>query len=266
MLLHKRNYRVGYIVILMLCVFLFTPFTASAHHPGIIGPLTHLGMQQIVVVLGASLIDAFNPTAFGVLALLLHQTVSKRKMLKTGFLYLLGILLVYVAAGILLRESYMHGGPTLVLQTVQLVLACMLFYTGLGEIVRTVSDVQLPNFESITKRLGGWVEKGFALPVGVFVGIVELFSTGAIYFSFIQALAFDPHATLEVHAALTALYLVGFLSPLLITLLFVQQASSIVRDVFAGKKKLVSIVIGSILILASMWVAIRAVEGFLLIL
>lgn len=263
---YKQN--MVYSLLLFLVIFFVwfaLPSTVAAHHPGIIGPLTHLGLRQIVVVVGAALIDAFNPTAFGVLALIIHQTVSRKAAITSGLMYLLGILLVYAVAGLLLRESYVHGGPTFVLQTIQLMLAGMLFYTGISEILRALSNIELPNFGAVAGRVSYYLEKGLALPVGIFVGVVELFSTGAIYFSFIQALAFDHNANLAVHGTLTVIYLIGFLLPLLLALIFVQQALPFFTEIFSGKKKTVSVMIGAILMLAAMWVAIRAIEGLLLL-
>lgn len=266
-MLKKYKQNAMYSLLLFVAAFMLSAFPSvvAAHHPGIIGPLTHLGFRQVIVVLGAALIDAFNPTAFGALILIVHQTVSRKAVIKSGLMYLLGILLVYVLAGLLLRESYVHGGPTFVLQTIQLILAGMLFYTGFSEILRALNIVTLPGFGAVVDRLSPYLERGFALPVGIFVGIIELFSTGAIYFSFIQALAFDHNANLAVHGTLTVIYLIGFLLPLLLALIFVQQALPFLTEIFGGKKKPISVMIGVVLILAASWVAIRAIEGFLLL-
>lgn len=249
----------------LLFVALLLPKSVLAHHPGIIGPLTHLGATQVVVVLGASLVDAFNPTAFGVLLLIIHQALTRISIIKTGLLYLLGILAVYVSAGILLRESYIHGGPTFLLQSIQLVLACMLLYTGISELLRATSTIRLPGFEPVVNRLMPWLERGFAFPVGVGVGLVELFSTGAIYFAFIQALSFDPNATFEVYGTLMAVYLAGFLLPLVVALFFIRQVVPILSEVFRGERKRTSILIGIVLIFAAGWVAANAVEGLMLL-
>lgn len=250
----------------LISISLLLPESILAHHPGVSGPLTHLGIKQVVVVFGASLVDAFNPTAFGVLLLIIHQTTRRVSMIRTGLLYLLGIFVVYVSAGIVLRESYVHGGPTFLLQSIQLVLACMLLYTGVSELLRAISPIRLPGFESVGNRLMPWLERGLVFPVGIGVGIVELFSTGAIYFAFIQALSFDPNATPEVYTALMAVYLAGFLLPLVAALFFIQQAVPVLTQVLRGERKKTAVIIGVILIVAAGWVGGNAIDGLRLLL
>lgn len=211
----------------LVTAVLLAPAAASAHHPGALGPINHLGLQQILAVAFAALLDGMNPTALGVLLLILWQGVRQEKSArKIGVYYVLGIISTYLFVGILLRSVYLNFGPSLVVQGLQALLALFLFASGLNELSEAVKPrekrlIIVPDsFKKGLSKVTGWMEKGFAYPLGMLVGFIELFATGAIYLTFIQAITYDPTARWWVLLTLLAIYLVIFSLPMLAALIY----------------------------------------------
>lgn len=200
------------------------PSTAYADHPGIIGPVTHLGVDTVIRVVLAALLDGVNPTAFGVLLFVCYRAQSNKSssVKKQGFLFLAGLLTTYLAAGVVLRLTYSSFGPSIPIQIFQILIAGLLFMSGLQELIQAIKPegkrlVTLPkSFESILARFDKLSARGLTFVLGLIVGVLELFATGAIYLSFIQAVTYDPTAPWWVSVATMAIYLTAFLIPLLL--------------------------------------------------
>jgi hypothetical protein len=198
-----------------------------AHHPGALGPINHLGPQQIAAVAAAALLDAMNPTALGVLLLILWQGgQSGRPVKRAAFYYIAGIMTTYLVAGNLLRNVYLNYGPSLAVQGIQTLLALFLFISGLNELLAAIKPqskrlIEVP--DSINRWLNkftGWMENGFAFPVGMAIGFIELFATGAIYLTFVQAITYDPTAPWWVLMTMMVIYLTVFILPLVVIILY----------------------------------------------
>jgi cytochrome c biogenesis protein CcdA len=58
------------------------------------------------IIIGAAVIDSINPCAFGVLIFLLsylaHSVKTKTRMLTQGLVYVLGVFITYLVAGLIL--------------------------------------------------------------------------------------------------------------------------------------------------------------------
>lgn len=249
-----------------LLLLVLLPGVALAHHPGLLGPVTHLGWVTISKVVGVAALDAVNPTALGMLLLIMKGSLERgTKRLSTGFLYVAGIITIYAISGLVLRSAYLTYGPAIPILLFQAVLAFALFTSGLSETVGVLNPSGQsilhvpPAMLSLADRLMEYLEKGFAFPLGIMMGAIELFATGAIYLSFIQAVTYDPTARLLEVLALIVIYLFVFSLPL-VALLFSREFV----ELSIGKKRLTKAgrltraVIGLLFMAAAVWIAASA--------
>lgn len=245
---------------------LLLPATAYAHHPGIIGPVSHLGTDTVVRVVLAAVLDGINPSALGVLLLLCRRALLRgEKPAKTVLAYVGGILLVYIAAGVLLRTAYLNFGPSLPIMLFQIAIAGLLFLSGLHELIAAIKPEKArlievpPAAKSFMEKLGVLLDRGLALPLGIFIGILELFATGAIYLSFIQAITYDPTAPKWVLVVMMAIYLTAFLAPLVLAY---SYRGLLARDKDAGNQRGARIakgIIGGFFMAAALFIAASAI-------
>lgn len=236
-----------------------------AHHPGALGPINHLGFSQIISVVGAALLDSINPTALGVLLLILWQGLSRGKSTKkAAYYYMAGIITAYLAAGILLRRVYLDFGPSLAVQGLQTLLALLLFYAGFSELVNAIKPhhkklLEIP--EVVKKGASKFTDlmgKGFAYPVGIGFGFLELFSTGAIYLTFIQAITYDPSAPWWVLLTMMIIYLAAFALPMIAVLVYEPLVEALMTKNVSRISRIAKGTVGILFMVAAAFIAASA--------
>lgn len=247
-----------------------------AHHPGALGPINHLGVKTALSVAGAALLDGMNPTALGVLLLILWQGVGTKSGSRKAALYFIaGLVTTYLAAGVLLRQVYLDFGPNLFVQAIQALLAMLLFLSGLSEVIAAIRPsgkrlVEVPAaIKGRMEKATDWLNKGLAYPVGLLVGVVELFATGAIYLSFVQAITYDPTAPAWVLGAMILIYLAVFCLPMAAVVLYEPLVELLLgsKDVSVGARAVRGLVgalfmAAAIFIAASAYVTVASTHGF----
>ncbi len=186
---------------------------------------------NLPLLIGAAFIDSINPCAFGVLIFLLaylSETAKTRgHMLFNGFSYIFAVFVTYLAAGLVLLP---------IIQTLRsfsvwgyLLLASIVILAGLLE----VKDFfwygkwfSLSIMPRESERIKLYVKKisdkpTTAMFLGVFVALVELPCTGAVY---LAVLALMSGTGVSANNLLfLILYNVIFVLPLAIILLFVYK-------------------------------------------
>ena len=143
------------------------------------------------LIIGASLIDGINPCAFGVLIFLLAYLAktakTKAKMLTNGLVYIAAVFITYLVAGLLLLPVLRKLGA--ITAGIYVAIAFIIILLGLIEIKDFFwygKGFSLSIFPSESKRIKLYVknisDKWYtAFGLGVFVALVELPCTGAVY-------------------------------------------------------------------------------------
>jgi len=184
-------------------------------------------LPEIITVVTTAAIDSINPCAIGVLILMLSVIMagkaSVKRMLLLGFTYVLGVVVVYLAAGL---------GLAFIFTSIPLYITEYLSI-GVGLLIIIAGIIEIKDFF--------WYGKGFSLMIpakyskkihvmaqnssvwsvfilGGFVSAVELPCTGAPYLAIIAIISqsFDLSAF-----GLLVLYNIVFVAPLIIILLMV---------------------------------------------
>ncbi len=143
------------------------------------------------LIIGAAIVDSINPCAFGVLifllAFLMHRTGDKKRILIDGMIYILAVFITYLSAGLLLLPLLRELGRYTV--WMYYFLASIVMVGGLFEIKdffwygKGFSLSILPdNAERIKLYISRVSEKKMtSFTLGMFVALVELPCTGAVY-------------------------------------------------------------------------------------
>lgn len=147
---------------------------------------------SLPLIIGAGLIDGINPCAFGVLIFLLAYLAktakgNKGKMILHGLTYILAVFLTYLLAGLLLLPVIRQFGQVSVI--LYIVLATIIIIAGLLEIKDyfwygkwfslSIFPKEAERIKKYGKKISGKIYVAFFL--GVFVALVELPCTGAVY-------------------------------------------------------------------------------------
>ncbi len=146
---------------------------------------------SLPLIVGAALIDGINPCAFGVLIFMLaylSRTVKKKTtMLINGTVYIAAVFLTYLFAGVLLLGALRALGKASAV--VYLVIAVLIIIAGLIEIKDffwygrwfslSIMPSEAKRIKKYAKHIGCKWYAAFGL--GVFVALVELPCTGAVY-------------------------------------------------------------------------------------
>jgi len=185
------------------------------------------------ILVGAAVIDSINPCAFGVLifliAYLFKSFHSRGKVLLHGLTYIAAVFLTYLVAGLLLLPLLQQLGRVAV--GTYLTIAVLLVFFGLLEIKdffwygRGPSLAIIPSaarrIDWYIRHISGKLTTSFLL--GVFVALVELPCTGAVYLGVIALISL---AGIQVNTiALLVLYNIIFVLPLIVILFFIHHAS-----------------------------------------
>lgn len=217
----------------------------------------------IPILVGAALIDSINPCAFGVLIFLLtylfKTAQTQKKIFLHGFTYITGVFFTYLVAGLLLLPVLQQFGRTAV--GVYLAISALLIIFGLLEIKdffwygKGPSLAILPGaarrIEYYTQKITGKLKTSFFL--GVFVALVELPCTGAVYLGVLALIALSG---LKLNnALLLVVYNVIFILPLLVILFLVQKGTTSARleDWRKKYRRHMRLAIGLILMAMGYW-------------
>jgi cytochrome c biogenesis protein CcdA len=221
------------------------------------------GIPPIPILLGAAVVDSINPCAFGVLIFLLTylSKTSKRgiKLLTHGLSYILAVFLTYLLAGILLMPVIGSLGQISVA-----------FYGVIGVVIILLGLVEIKDFF--------WYQKGFSLELlpgapkrikmymrhisgniftafmlGVFVALVELPCTGAVYLAVLSIMSLTGVNALTI--SWLVIYNIIFVLPLIgILFAFYKGTTADTLESWRKKnRKWMRLLIGGILIFLGGW-------------
>ena len=185
----------------------------------------------IPILVGAAIIDSINPCAFGVLifllAYLLKASHSRRSVLIHGLTYIGAVFLTYLIAGLVLLpvisqlggiSSWAYIGIGIILIIFGLLEIKDFFFYGKGPSLGIIPSAGR-RIELITARITGRLSTSFLL--GVFVALVELPCTGAVYLGVLALVSLVGLTTNNF--LLLIIYNLLFVLPLVVILLLVYR-------------------------------------------
>jgi cytochrome c biogenesis protein CcdA len=189
---------------------------------------------SLPIVVGAAVIDSINPCAFGVLifmlAYLAQSVKTKGMMLTHGLLYILAVFMTYLIAGLFLLPIINHLGKASVVA--YLVIAAVIIIAGLIEIKDFfwygkwfslgIIPSEAERIKMYVKKIGDKPSTAFLL--GIFVALVELPCTGAVYIAILSLMSLAGVTTGNVMFLI--LYNIIFVLPLAAILIAVIQGTS----------------------------------------
>ncbi len=189
----------------------------------------------IPILVGAAIIDGINPCAFGVLIFLLaylFKTFKSRKLILIhGLTYILAVFLTYLGAGLILLPIIKGLGSFAT--TAYLVIGTLIIFFGLLSVKDFffygkgpslgISPKAAQRIEIYIKRITGSLFTSFFL--GVFVALVELPCTGAVYLAVLTLISL---AGLTINNFLfLVIYNLIFVLPLVVILVMIYRAGKI---------------------------------------
>jgi len=215
------------------------------------------------ILIGAAVVDSINPCAIGVLIFLLAyltKSAKKRhKMLLHGLAYILAVFLTYLLAGLLLLP--LIGSLGQLSTTAYIVLGILVMLAGLLEIKdyfwygKGPSLALIPGASQRIKFYASHISDSFvsAFTLGIFVALVELPCTGAVYLAVLSMMSLS--GTSFGNISWLIIYNLIFVTPLIIILLFfVQGVSASAIEAWRKKhRKLMRLIIGVMLLLLGGW-------------
>lgn len=185
-------------------------------------------LPPIPILIGAAAVDSINPCAFGVLIFLLAYLMktagnNKTKLLTHGLTYIGAVFITYLTAGLLLMPVI--GSLGRVSTTLYAVIGVIVVIFGLLELKDFFWYGKGPSLQLLpgaSKRIKMYVNKisdrlSSAFMLGVFVALVELPCTGAVYLAILSIMALSGVNALTVWWLVA--YNVIFVLPLIIILL-----------------------------------------------
>lgn len=221
---------------------------------------------SLPLIVGASLIDGINPCAFGVLIFLLaylsRKFHSPERMLLHGIIYIFAVGLTYFVAGIILLPVIQSLRQVSIYA--YFVLAILIGLAGLVEI----KDFFFPHrgfslqiFPNAAERIKIYVKKisdklSTAFALGVFVALVELPCTGAVY---IAVLALMSASGLTIsNLSFLILYNFIFVLPLVAILYLVYKGFSTKHFIAwqHAHSRLMRLIAGLVLIGLALWMVV----------
>ena len=217
----------------------------------------------IPVIIGAALIDSINPCVFGVLIFLIAFMFSiykkPNKMLLGGFIYTTVVYLTYLAIGIALIQIFTIKFSITIYWVVAgiAILAGLLeikdyFWYGKGPTLQLLPgsskriDIYTEKIKKYNKKHPGSVYL-LAIPLGIFITLVELPCTGAPYLAILALIGKGFYAQA---LPLLLLYNLVFILPLLVVIFIAYfGASSRKLEIWRKKnRELMRLIIGLFLI------------------
>ncbi len=220
-------------------------------------------MPPIPIIIGAAVIDSINPCAFGILIFLLaylaKTSQKKGKLLLHGLTYIFAVFLTYLIAGLILLPLIGSLGNFSVI--FYAVIGVVVILAGLLELKdliwygRGPSLALLPGaadrIKMYVNRISGNIFSAFTL--GVFVALVELPCTGAVYLAILSMMSLAGVSGATVFWLVA--YNIIFVLPLIVILFAFYKGVSGERLEELRKKhrKLMRGAIGTLLILLGAW-------------
>jgi len=217
----------------------------------------------IPILIGAAIVDSINPCAFGVLIFLLAYLFkafdSRKKVLIHGLVYIGAVFITYLVAGLVLLPIISQFGRVstvayIVIGIILLVFGLLeikdFFFYGKGPSLGILSSAS-KRIEMIIKHVTGKLSTSFFL--GVFVALVELPCTGAVY---LGVLALISLAGLNANnLLLLILYNFLFVLPLIVILFLIYRGGQ--TDKFENMRKkyrrYMRLAIGLLLMVLGWW-------------
>ncbi|MEM3127127.1 MAG: GAP family protein [Candidatus Woesearchaeota archaeon] len=224
---------------------------------------------NLPIIIGAAVVDSINPCAFGVLIFLLAylaETVKKRIwMLINGLIYIFAVFVTYLAAGLILlpilkeMRSFSLWGYA--------VLGTVVIIAGLLEIKDFFfygKWISLSIMPTEVERIKHYVSKVSDKPLtafflGVFVALVELPCTGAVYLAVLALMSLS--GVTIGHIWFLVLYNLIFVLPLIIILFAVYKGTSTEKfEHWRQKhKRAMRLITGLTLIILGLWMIFTVV-------
>ena len=185
----------------------------------------------IPILVGAAIIDSINPCAFGVLIFLLAYLFrtfhARRLVLLHGLTYISGVFITYLIAGLLLlpvinQLGRVSAGAYIGIGIILIIFGLLeikdFFFYGKGLSLGIVPSASR-RIEMVVRHITGKLSTSFFL--GVFVALVELPCTGAVY---LGVLALVSLAGLTANNfLLLVLYNLLFVHPLVVILFLIHR-------------------------------------------
>ena len=217
----------------------------------------------IPILVGAAIIDSINPCAFGVLIFLLAYLFkvfhSRRAVLLHGLTYISGVFITYLIAGLLLlpvisQLGRISAGAYIGIGVILIIFGLLeikdFFFYGKGPSLGILPSAGR-RIEMLVRHITGRISTSFFL--GVFVALVELPCTGAVY---LGVLALVSLAGLTANNfLLLVIYNLLFVLPLVIILFLIHRGGQtekleMWREKYRGHMRLA---IGLLLIALGGW-------------
>lgn len=225
--------------------------------------MTDLNLPLVVL---AAIVDGINPCAIGVLIFMLAWLIKRRHrhhtILGHGLIYILAVFLTYLAAGLILLPFLERVRGISV--NVYYVLAGVVFVAGLLELKDfffygkgpTLSILPGPakRIEYYIKHLSDRLSTSFM--IGVFVSLVELPCTGAIYVAVLALMGVSGVTTTNL--LLLLIYNLIFVLPLVAILLLFYQGIShhTFQNWHHRNRKYMRLAVGFMLIIMAAWMVL----------
>jgi cytochrome c biogenesis protein CcdA len=220
-------------------------------------------MPPIPILIGAAVIDSINPCAFGVLIFLLAYLTktakNKHTLLVHGLTYIGAVFLTYLIAGLLLMPLIGNLGKFSV--TVYAIIGIIVIIAGLLELKdyfwygKGFSLELLPGsskrIKMYAENITGSIWSAFSL--GVFVAIVELPCTGAVYIAILSMMSLSGVSAMTI--TLLIVYNILFVLPLVVILLMFYRGTNAdsLEKLRRKYRKYMRLIIGLMLLLLGGW-------------
>ena len=222
-----------------------------------------MGEISLPIIVGAALIDGINPCAFGVLIFMLAYLAktARKKMLVNGLVYIFFVFLTYLACGLILLPVIRKLAGFSVAS--YYVIAAVVGLAGLIEIKDYFwygKGFSLTIFPSEAERIKKYVKHVSGSPLvaaflGVFVALVELPCTGAVYLAVLALMSLSGVTIGNIN--LLVIYNLIFVVPLVIILFLVYRGIHWQRfEEWRNRHKgLMRLFTGVLLIVLAIWMA-----------
>jgi cytochrome c biogenesis protein CcdA len=189
---------------------------------------------NLFIILGAAVIDSINPCAIGVLVFLLayltQMKVSSRALLFHGLLYLAAVFFTYLIVGALLLPVIQQMRSFSVMS--YLAIAAIIGVFGLLELKefflpgKTSLIGIAPRYSLMIKKQAQKMSNNpfVTFGLGIFVALVELPCTGAVYLAVLSLMALSG---LNIsNLAMLVIYNIIFILPLVVILILFCRGTS----------------------------------------
>ena len=220
---------------------------------------------SLPIIIGAALIDGINPCAFGVLIFLLaylSKVAHKSHMLLNGLIYIFFVFLTYLVAGLILLPIIRAMAGFSVIS--YYVLAGIIAFAGVLEVkdffwygkgwTLAIMPGETERIKSYVAKVGDspWTAAG----LGIFVALVELPCTGAVYLAVLALMSMSGFTMSNM--TFLVLYNFIFVLPLLIILVFVVKGIHWKKfeDWRQSNKSWMRLFIGLLLIGLAIWMVL----------